>query len=188
MLEESLVLRLSLTCGAYLFFAPVQENIPLEEVFDNLRCNRQGLSTPMAEQRLQLFGPNKLEEKQVHESAPLLHAFLFPCLFTHQCGVRRLYDAWMRLCEQESKFLKFLGFMWNPLSWVMEAAAIMAIALANGGVSLLISTACEEEWRLWIQRSSCLLFFFCFPGEAAGLAGLRGDHHSAHHQLHHQFY
>ena len=31
--------------------------------------------------------------------------------------------------------LKFLGFMWNPLSWVMEAAAIMAIALANGGVS-----------------------------------------------------
>ncbi|KAF6149837.1 hypothetical protein GIB67_010911 [Kingdonia uniflora] len=34
---------------------------------------------------------------------------------------------------QESKFLRFLGFMWNPLSWVMEAAAIMAIALANGG-------------------------------------------------------
>lgn len=26
--------------------------------------------------------------------------------------------------------------MWNPLSWVMEAAAIMAIALANGGVNL----------------------------------------------------
>ena len=25
--------------------------------------------------------------------------------------------------------------MWNPLSWVMEAAAIMAIALAHGGVS-----------------------------------------------------
>lgn len=38
---------------------------------------------------------------------------------------------------QESKVLKFLGFMWNPLSWVMEAAAIMAIALANGGVSSL---------------------------------------------------
>ncbi|RWW65227.1 hypothetical protein BHE74_00027478 [Ensete ventricosum] len=33
---------------------------------------------------------------------------------------------------QESKLLKFLGFMWNPLSWVMEMAAIMAIALANG--------------------------------------------------------
>uniref|UniRef100_A0A453T5M6 Cation-transporting P-type ATPase N-terminal domain-containing protein n=1 Tax=Aegilops tauschii subsp. strangulata TaxID=200361 RepID=A0A453T5M6_AEGTS len=35
--------------------------------------------------------------------------------------------------KKESKFLKFLGFMWNPLSWVMEAAAIMAIVLANGG-------------------------------------------------------
>ncbi|KAG4175545.1 hypothetical protein ERO13_A11G191033v2 [Gossypium hirsutum] len=23
--------------------------------------------------------------------------------------------------------------MWNPLSWVMEAAAVMAIVLANGG-------------------------------------------------------
>ncbi|KAG6390948.1 hypothetical protein SASPL_148694 [Salvia splendens] len=34
--------------------------------------------------------------------------------------------------KKESKLLKFLGFMWNPLSWVMEAAALMAIVLANG--------------------------------------------------------
>lgn len=39
---------------------------------------------------------------------------------------------------QESKVLKFLGFMWNPLSWVMEVAAIMAIVLANGGVKYII--------------------------------------------------
>ena len=26
--------------------------------------------------------------------------------------------------------------MWNPLSWVMEAAAIMAIALAHGGTDI----------------------------------------------------
>ncbi|XP_010923303.1 plasma membrane ATPase 3 [Elaeis guineensis] len=73
------------------------ENIPLEEVFENLRCTREGLTTEQAEERLAIFGHNKLEEKK------------------------------------ESKILKFLGFMWNPLSWVMEAAAIMAIALANGG-------------------------------------------------------
>ncbi|KAJ4824637.1 ATPase 11, plasma membrane-type [Turnera subulata] len=73
------------------------ENIPIEEVFENLRCSREGLTTQAAEERLAIFGHNKLEEKK------------------------------------ESKFLKFLGFMWNPLSWVMEAAAIMAIALANGG-------------------------------------------------------
>ncbi|PON86069.1 P-type ATPase [Trema orientale] len=73
------------------------ENIPIEEVFENLRCSKDGLTTEAAEERLTIFGYNKLEEKK------------------------------------ESKFLKFLGFMWNPLSWVMEAAAIMAIALANGG-------------------------------------------------------
>uniref|UniRef100_A0A803M1B8 Plasma membrane ATPase n=1 Tax=Chenopodium quinoa TaxID=63459 RepID=A0A803M1B8_CHEQI len=73
------------------------ENIPLEEVFENLRCSKEGLTSDAAQERLTIFGPNKLEEKR------------------------------------ESKFLKFLGFMWNPLSWVMEAAAIMAIALANGG-------------------------------------------------------
>ncbi|KAJ6330707.1 hypothetical protein OIU76_009329 [Salix suchowensis] len=73
------------------------ERIPIEEVFQQLRCTKEGLSTAQGEERLAIFGPNKLEEKK------------------------------------ESKFLKFLGFMWNPLSWVMEAAAIMAIVLANGG-------------------------------------------------------
>ena len=41
-----------------------------------------------------------------------------------------------QLQMKESKLLKFLGFMWNPLSWVMEAAAVMAIAMANGGVTM----------------------------------------------------
>ncbi|RID44296.1 hypothetical protein BRARA_I01103 [Brassica rapa] len=72
------------------------EKIPIEEVFQQLKCTREGLTTQEGEDRIQIFGPNKLEEKK------------------------------------ESKILKFLGFMWNPLSWVMEAAAIMAIALANG--------------------------------------------------------
>nr|AKG55564.1 plasma membrane H+-ATPase [Hevea brasiliensis] len=73
------------------------ENIPVEEVFEKLKCTRNGLSSDEVQQRLAVFGHNKLEEKK------------------------------------ESKILKFLGFMWNPLSWVMEAAAIMAIFLAHGG-------------------------------------------------------
>ncbi|XP_020578324.1 ATPase 9, plasma membrane-type-like [Phalaenopsis equestris] len=73
------------------------ESIPIEEVFSQLKCSTAGLTTADGELRLQLFGPNKLEEKK------------------------------------ESKLLKFLGFMWNPLSWVMEIAALMAIVLANGG-------------------------------------------------------
>ncbi|KAJ7982774.1 plasma membrane H+-transporting ATPase, partial [Mycena polygramma] len=35
--------------------------------------------------------------------------------------------------EDQNPFLQFLSFMWNPLSWVMEAAALVAIALSNGG-------------------------------------------------------
>ncbi|XP_030510032.1 ATPase 8, plasma membrane-type isoform X2 [Cannabis sativa] len=73
------------------------ERVPIEEVFEQLKCTREGLTSEDGERRLQIFGPNKLEEKK------------------------------------ESKVLKFLGFMWNPLSWVMESAAIMAIVLANGG-------------------------------------------------------
>ncbi|CAN1318475.1 ATPase 8, plasma membrane-type [Linum perenne] len=73
------------------------EKIPIKDVFEKLKCTREGLTNEESEKRLQIFGPNKLEEKT------------------------------------ENKFLKFLGFMWNPLSWVMESAAIMAIVLANGG-------------------------------------------------------
>jgi H+-transporting ATPase len=73
------------------------ERIPVEEVFEQLKCSKEGLSSDEGAKRLEIFGANKLEEKS------------------------------------ENKFLKFLGFMWNPLSWVMESAAIMAIVLANGG-------------------------------------------------------
>ena len=52
----------------------MQENIPIEEVFENLRCKREGLSTEAVEQRLAIFGHNKLEEKQV----PL--GFVYLCL------------------------------------------------------------------------------------------------------------
>lgn len=39
--------------------------MPLEEVFQTLRCNKDGLTTEAAEQRLAIFGYNKLEEKKV---------------------------------------------------------------------------------------------------------------------------
>ncbi|XP_056856727.1 ATPase 7, plasma membrane-type-like, partial [Raphanus sativus] len=76
------------------------ENVPVEEVFQHLKSTKEGLTSNQVQERLTLFGYNKLEEKK------------------------------------ESKILKFLGFMWNPLSWVMEIAALMAIGLAHGGVLL----------------------------------------------------
>ncbi|KAJ0105271.1 hypothetical protein Patl1_18425 [Pistacia atlantica] len=87
------------------------ENIPIEEVFEKLKCTKEGLNSDEVQARLELFGYNKLEEKKVSYDLFLLFSVYI----------------------LESKILKFLGFMWNPLSWVMEAAAIMAIALAHGG-------------------------------------------------------
>jgi hypothetical protein len=46
----------------------------------------------------------------------------------------KIFVTFLNAFMQENKFLKFMGFMWNPLSWVMEAAALMAIVLANGQV------------------------------------------------------
>ncbi|EIW74869.1 calcium ATPase transmembrane domain M-containing protein [Coniophora puteana RWD-64-598 SS2] len=56
--------------------------------------------------------------------------------------------------------LTFLGFMWNPLSWVMEGAALVAIVLSNGRASLpaertsSLSSCCfsstrssDQEWN-----------------------------------------
>ncbi|KIY53238.1 plasma-membrane proton-e [Fistulina hepatica ATCC 64428] len=72
------------------------ETIVLEDVFKLLQCEETGLSDEEAARRLELFGPNKLEQ------------------------------------EEQNPFLQFLSFMWNPLSWVMEAAALVAIVLSNG--------------------------------------------------------
>ncbi|KAF8156015.1 plasma-membrane proton-e [Crassisporium funariophilum] len=72
------------------------ETVVIEDVFQLLQCDENGLNTEEAQRRLELFGPNKLEDKQ------------------------------------QNAFLQFLGFMWNPLSWVMEAAALVAIVLSNG--------------------------------------------------------
>lgn len=72
------------------------EHLPIEEVFEKLKCTPEGLTSTEADIRIKLVGPNKLEE------------------------------------QKESKLLKFLSFMWNPLSWVMELAALMALVLDNG--------------------------------------------------------
>jgi H+-transporting ATPase len=67
------------------------------DIFQLLQSSTEGLTSDEAARRIEKFGPNKLETKEINP------------------------------------ILQFLGFMWNPLSWVMEAAAIVAIALSNGG-------------------------------------------------------
>jgi H+-transporting ATPase len=43
----------------------LQEHIPVEEVFDHLKCTKEGLTSEGAQQRVNIFGYNKLEEKRV---------------------------------------------------------------------------------------------------------------------------
>ncbi|CAO3675008.1 unnamed protein product [Umbelopsis ramanniana] len=67
------------------------------DVFQLLQTSTDGLTSEEAAVRVEKFGYNRLEHKEINP------------------------------------ILQFLGFMWNPLSWVMEAAAIVAIAVSNGG-------------------------------------------------------
>lgn len=48
----------------WLVFTFLQENIPVDEVFEQLKCTRDGLSEEEGKRRLEVFGPNKLEEKK----------------------------------------------------------------------------------------------------------------------------
>ncbi|CAF0959878.1 unnamed protein product [Didymodactylos carnosus] len=59
-------------------------------------ADANGLSDEQVADRLQKFGPNKIEQKE------------------------------------RSAIIQFLLFMWNPLSWIMEIAAVVSIALSNG--------------------------------------------------------
>lgn len=55
-----------------------QENAPLEEVFQHLKCTRDGLTSDEVSKRLELFGYNKLEEKKVVKLLCLvLHLYVF---------------------------------------------------------------------------------------------------------------
>ncbi|KAI8088739.1 uncharacterized protein BX664DRAFT_379051 [Halteromyces radiatus] len=67
------------------------------DVFTLLQTTTDGLTSEEAASRIEKFGYNRLEHKEINP------------------------------------ILQFLGFMWNPLSWVMEAAALVAIAVSNGG-------------------------------------------------------
>ena len=65
------------------------------ELFKQLDSNKNGLSSTEAQQRLQQFGPNEIEEEKVN---PLI---------------------------------KFLGYFWGPIPWMIEAAAGLSVAIQH---------------------------------------------------------
>ena len=67
------------------------ETIVIDDVFTLLQCDDNGLTPDEAERRLQLFGPNKLEQEeqnaflQVRRSFVFLFYFIFYSLFLTCC-------------------------------------------------------------------------------------------------------
>lgn len=59
----------------------LQESVPLEEVFQTLRCNSHGLTSEAAQERLVIFGHNKLEEKKVLVSDSASSSFIVFLIF-----------------------------------------------------------------------------------------------------------
>lgn len=59
----------------------LQENIPIEEVFEKLKCSKEGLKSDEVEARLSAFGYNKLEEKKVSE--PYFSFSIMEVLYTN---------------------------------------------------------------------------------------------------------
>lgn len=53
----------SISCGVGLQLQ--QESVPIQEVFAVLKASPHGLTSTDGASRLQIFGPNKLEEKKV---------------------------------------------------------------------------------------------------------------------------
>ena len=54
----------------------LQENIPIEEVLEKLKCTTAGLTSDEVQERLEVFGYNKLEEKKVSCSSKFLSYYL----------------------------------------------------------------------------------------------------------------
>lgn len=72
MLKDLIFLRPALLCLKRFDFGinivivlAYQERIPVEEVFEQLKCTKEGLTSEEGANRLQIFGPNRLEEKTV---------------------------------------------------------------------------------------------------------------------------
>ncbi|KAI9603181.1 hypothetical protein H4Q26_002496 [Puccinia striiformis f. sp. tritici PST-130] len=62
-------------------------------------------------------------------------------------------------------FLQFLSFMWNPLSWVMEGAAVVSIALSNGENRPRTGRISSALWRSCLSLSS---FTFALQNSGIG--------------------
>jgi len=79
--------------------------MPLEEVFQHLRCTKDGLTSEDAQERLTLFGHNKLEEKQVRN---VMYSKIDMMLTLYSVTQRIIYNVLTKFTHTElNKFVLY---------------------------------------------------------------------------------
>ncbi len=71
------------------------DDLSTDRLFRELSSGKDGLSGEQAQERLEQYGPNALEEKRVNP------------------------------------ILKFLGYFWGPIPWMIEAAAVLSLVVRH---------------------------------------------------------
>ncbi|KAG0479467.1 hypothetical protein HPP92_010325 [Vanilla planifolia] len=98
--------------------ALIGEKIPIEEVFEQLKCTKQGLSSDEGANRLQIFGPNKLEEKRDFVGIVVLLVINSTISFIEENNAGNAAAALMARLAPKTKVLR-------DGRWVEEDAAIL---------------------------------------------------------------
>jgi Cation transporter/ATPase, N-terminus len=72
--------------------------------------------------------------------------------------------------SKRNPFLQYLGYMWNPLSWAMEAAAIIAIALLDyADFALILALLILNATISFVEESSAVRIPAGFRFRVVGL-------------------
>ncbi|KAJ8634590.1 hypothetical protein MRB53_008857 [Persea americana] len=100
------------------------ERIPVEEVFEQLKCTKEGLTSEEGANRLQIFGPNKLEEKKV---ATLLAVYA-------NWGFARI---------------KGVGWGWAGVIWLYSVVFYVPLDFIKFAVRYILS---GKAWDTLIER------------------------------------
>ncbi|PPR06522.1 hypothetical protein CVT24_001441 [Panaeolus cyanescens] len=120
--------------------APSSENVKKEREYKDFGHEEEGPSKALVDMDTIELKAEDLYDKEKVDLETIVIDDVFKLLQCDDNGLTQ-EEAQRRLelfgpnkleVEEQNPILQFLSFMWNPLSWVMEAAALVAIVLSNG--------------------------------------------------------
>lgn len=121
----------------------------MEEVFEQLKCSKQGLTTEEGEKRLQIFGPNKLEEKKVKEKLKISQYLNWVCL---------IYETSCVISNVSKTSFFFNHFLLGPTETGEQVAKVLRFYVES---SLMGHGDCCTD-GYWIGQWRGIFFFFLF--------------------------